>query len=385
KEVLVSKKPIQEVIQLTDGDWFEIRVIPILDDTNNIEFFVEWVRDITKQKQTEIDLRNNEEKFRSYVENANDVIYTISHEGRITYVSPNWMDYMGESAENAIGKSFEPYVHPEDVHLCKKFLKKVLTTNSKQSEVEYRVRRADGVWRWHISKGSPLHNNEGMVDGYLGIARDITARKEFENKLQKEINEKEILLREINHRVKNNILSIESFMLLQANSQSNVEVKNELQKAVFRIQAFRKVYENLSISNDHTDISVKKYLDHIIISIIDAYGLDRNIVLKYDICDLSVNSKTAAYLGIITNELLINVFKHSFKEKKVTAFILLAKTKNEVSLTVQDNGIGMEENFDFCKSSGFGLSIVKMLVDHLEGKVNYTVKNGVTCEIKIPL
>ena len=129
-------------------------------------------------------LRESEQKFRSFVENANDIVYALDPEGRFTYVSPNWLERMGEPAENALGKSFEPYVHPDDVHLCREFLNRVLTTEKKQGSVEYRVKHRDGSWRWHVSNGSPLRNQSGTVTGYVGIGRDVTDTKRSEEALQ---------------------------------------------------------------------------------------------------------------------------------------------------------------------------------------------------------
>ena len=130
-------------------------------------------------------LQEREHRFRSFVENANDIVYALSPSGRFTYVSPNWMDFVGEAASEVVGQPFEPYVHPDDVHLCQAFLEKVLVTGRKQSSVEYRVKHRDGSWRWHYSNGAPMHDLDGKLVGYMGIARDVTARKEAEEALRR--------------------------------------------------------------------------------------------------------------------------------------------------------------------------------------------------------
>ncbi len=141
------------------------------------------VQDISDRKQSENALRESESRFRSFVENANDIVYALSPEGTFTYVSPNWFEFMGEPAEAAVGQSFEPYVHPEDVRLCRRFLEKVLGTREKQSRLEYRVKHRDGSWRWHVSNGSPIGGADGKIAGYMGIARDVTERKTAETAL----------------------------------------------------------------------------------------------------------------------------------------------------------------------------------------------------------
>ncbi len=130
-------------------------------------------------------LRVSENRFRLFVENANDIVYALSPEGVFTYISPNWCEYTGDTAKEATGKSFECYVHPEDVHLCREFLTRVCETGEKQVGVEYRVRHRDGSWRWHSSNGSPLRDGDGRVIGYIGIGRDITGRKEAEGEIRR--------------------------------------------------------------------------------------------------------------------------------------------------------------------------------------------------------
>ncbi len=142
------------------------------------------LQDVTEQRQAEEALRQSEQRFRSFVENANDIVYAVTPEGIFTYVSPKWIEAMGEPVEAAIGRSFAHYVHPHDVHLCRDFLHTVLTTGEKQHSVEYRVRHADGSWRWHISNGSPLRDHNGNVTGYLGIARDVSERRRAEEAVQ---------------------------------------------------------------------------------------------------------------------------------------------------------------------------------------------------------
>ncbi len=157
---------------------------PIYEADGRLVGTVMVFRDVTREYHDREALRKSEHRFRSFVENANDLVYALSPEGIFTYVSPNWAEAFGEPPEAAVGCSFETYVHPEDIHLCRGFLEEVLQSGERQSSVEYRVRNPDGAWHWHTSKGSSLRNDAGEVIGYVGIARDVTRRKQMEEALR---------------------------------------------------------------------------------------------------------------------------------------------------------------------------------------------------------
>jgi PAS domain S-box-containing protein len=134
--------------------------------------------DVTQRKAREEALRRSEQRFRSFVENANDIVYAIDPEGFFTYISPNWLEFMGEPAEAALGKNFRHYVHPDDLHICLGVLQKIVDEKGAKGSIEYRSIRPDGQTRWYVSRGSALYDDDGAFTGYVGIARDVTAEKQ---------------------------------------------------------------------------------------------------------------------------------------------------------------------------------------------------------------
>ncbi|MCX5793154.1 MAG: response regulator [Elusimicrobia bacterium] len=122
-------------------------------------------------------LQKSEEKYRLLIENSHDIIYTLTAEGIFTFVSPAWTTLLGHPVAEVLGRSFKEFVDPEDHAGCMEFLEKVLGEGQRQEGVEYRVRHADGTWRWHTSSAVPLRDDAGTVTSLQGIARDITRRK----------------------------------------------------------------------------------------------------------------------------------------------------------------------------------------------------------------
>jgi len=130
------------------------------------------------------DLRASEAKYRSLIENTNDIIYSLTAGGLMTFVSPSWTRLVGHAKEEVEGHSFTEFVHPDDLPACFAFLKTVLDTGERQGDVEYRVRHRNGQWRWHSSSANPVRDASGAVTGFDGIARDITERKKQTEELE---------------------------------------------------------------------------------------------------------------------------------------------------------------------------------------------------------
>jgi PAS domain S-box-containing protein len=158
---------------------FESRLVPSGED----EVFA-IVRDISERKRTEAALLESEAKFRNFVENANELVFSLSTEGIFTYVSPNLVEMLGYEVSEWEGKSFALFVHHEDVSACAEFLTRVVATGKKQTPIEYRVKHKDGSWRWHTTNGAAIKDTQGRSLYFVGIGHDITERRQSEDALQ---------------------------------------------------------------------------------------------------------------------------------------------------------------------------------------------------------
>lgn len=131
--------------------------------------------------------------FRYYVENANDIVYTLATDGTFTYVSPTWTELLEHDVNEIVGRPFEIFVHSEDIPACRAFMTKIIQTGEKQADVEYRVRHKNGEWRWHTTNAAPVRDADGNIITYMGIARDITERRQTEKALRESENKFRVL------------------------------------------------------------------------------------------------------------------------------------------------------------------------------------------------
>ncbi len=156
--------------------------------------FVATFLDVTDIKNLQSELKKSEERFRTYVENANDLFYSVSKDGELTYVSPNWTDLLGHKPEDVIGKSIAEYVHPEDIQTCFDFLEAIMKTGKPRKGIEYRVKHQSGNYRWHTTSGAAVKDKDGNTLYYVGVAHDITHRKEADRLLKQNLYFLQILI-----------------------------------------------------------------------------------------------------------------------------------------------------------------------------------------------
>jgi two-component system, cell cycle sensor histidine kinase and response regulator CckA len=162
-----------------------VTVQELLEENFNLKQKIKDLEQSNKDcRQSEKFLRKKEETFRELVENSNDLIYTISPEGVVKYISPSCTTHLGYPVTQVIGKPFQQFIHPDDVEETVAALRRLIETGQRQNLIQYRVKHMDGSWRWFMSRGNPVRDEAGMVVDYQGITRDITEFKLMEQSLK---------------------------------------------------------------------------------------------------------------------------------------------------------------------------------------------------------
>lgn len=232
---------------------------------------------------------------------------------------------------------------------------------------------------------TPCRDPEGELIGVLGIARDITDRKATEEELVRQLREKETILRETHHRIKNNMASVASLLEMQMQSSDNAEVVRALQDAAGRVNSIRELYEKMLLTEGTQAVRADHYIGDLADSVAALHAGSSRITMEKDLDGMVLGPKELFPLGIIVNELITNAIKHAFtRPAEGVIRVTLNGTENRVVLVVQDNGVGLPGGTLPARSGGFGTTLVGMLAEQLGGSVRFDSRGGTAVTLVFP-
>jgi hypothetical protein len=332
-------------------------------------------------------LRQREQTFRTLAENAPDIIVRFDHALRYIYISPAIEKATGLSPQAIIGKTNQELGIPSDLALSwNQILQNVFKTG-KATEVQLTLPRSDST-KYYQARIVPELNNSGRITSLLSISRDITQLKEAEEQLRTSLREKNVLLKEIHHRVKNNMQLISSVLNLQANSIHDPKILEPFQESQRRIQVMALIHEQLYRSNNLAKINFPKYVQYLANSLFNSYICDNYCIsLKTDIKAIELAIDIAIPCGLIINELVSNAIKYAFSNSTQHPEIgikFFLNSDNQYVLIVWDNGVGIPEHINIYKTDSLGLQVVLDLTDQLDGKLILNKTGGTAFEISFP-
>ncbi len=230
---------------------------------------------------------------------------------------------------------------------------------------------------------SPIFNEKKEVILVSGIAHDITDKKIAEEKLKESLKEKEVLLKEVHHRVKNNLQVISSILNLQSSYIEDVKTLSILKESQNRIKSMAFIHESLYQTNDLSKINFSEYVVTLSKNLVHSYRiLSNSVVLNLDINKMTLSLDLSIPCGLIINELVSNALKYAFtSNKKGVITIKISCVKNTVTLIIGDNGIGLPNNVDYKKTDSLGLQLVITLVEQINGTIELDNEKGAKYKI----
>ncbi len=353
--------------------------------------------DITESKKNQEKIRLSEEKYRNFVEHSSEGIFRlefrksiptdIPDEEQVELIKNNVFIaecnhvfakmYDEEKPDKIIGKNFTmlKYQNPDVTSRILKFVSQDYSIIDDET-IEY---DKEGRERNFVINISGVIDNS-VLTSIWGVQRDITEKKKSDEALKRSLKEKDILLKEIHHRVKNNLQIVTSLLKLQAGYVKDEKIKQLFRDSQNRVQSMSLIHQKLYQTKDIANIDFKEYIETLTTHIQHSYGiLEDRVKIKTEVSNMVMSIDNAIPAGLIINELVSNSLKHAFPDGRCGNIFINAafdEFNNEYWLLIRDDGIGMNEIHDFEKISSFGLKLVYTLVQQLDGIIEIVTKGG---------
>jgi PAS domain S-box-containing protein len=345
-------------------------------------------------------LRETEERYRLLVDSVRDyAVFQLDKGGKIDSWNVGAERLLGWSESEVLGSDGSIVFVPEDV-AAGEHVKEIETAREKgRAEDERWHRRKDGSRFFASGVLTSVCDDKGELRGFTKVMRDVTERKEQAERLQRALDEKTVLLREIHHRVKNNLQVIVSLLSIQAIHSQDPAVAGAFQETESRVRAIARIHERLYASDDLSEVEFGAYLTHLVRELLDLHAAKSSMLdPDLQVEDMVLSIEQAIPLGLIANELILNSLKHGLHEQPGRLAITLTYEPSPSEereegllderrgrLTVRDTGPGLPGNVVPEQASCMGLHLVGLLLRQLHGRLDVLPGPGAHLAITFPL
>lgn len=345
---------------------------PIFNEKNEVIEINCIAHDVTDSKIYEQKLLNQTGKLSAIFDSSHHYIWTISNEGKLTSFNKNYYDlitslyntapYLGLVLDRGVLSNDKQYTELLNHHY-----KIAFGGHATNFEIETLDKNYKKIYLEIFL--NPIYENELVVE-VSGIAHNVTDKKFVQQKMEQSLKEKEILLKEVHHRVKNNMQVVSSILNLQSSYVSDEYALTLLKESQNRIKTMAYIHESLYQNKSFTSVNFSDYVHTLVNNIVQSYSASKDkIALELDIEKITLSLDSSIPVGLIINELITNSIKHGFPGEKQGKISLNLKCENNyVFLELKDDGVGFAPDIDFENSHSLGLQLVNTLIEQIDGK-----------------
>jgi PAS domain S-box-containing protein len=357
--------------------------------------------EITERKHAEESQEESNSLFGDIINFLPDAIFAIDLEGKVIAWNNAIEDMTGINKEEILGTGNYSYSIPFYGERRPVLINLVLEGNN-EIEKEYphvvrqenkiiselfipRLYEGKGAHLWFMA--SPLYNTRGSVIGAIESIRDVSEHKMADDKISRSLQEKEVLLQEVHHRVKNNLQVVSALIELQIQYMKDPRSINALRDSQNRIRTMALIHETLYRSHDLGQVEFATYIERLVNTLFDIYSASEETIKKvFEIANISLDVDVAIHCGLVINELVSNSFKHAFPDGRHGEIRIIFYLKNSTyHLSYSDNGVGIPEAIDFERTESLGLKLVHLLAtEQLDGTIHLVRENGTHIFITFP-
>ena len=345
--------------------------------------------EINERKLAEEALRESEKMNRATFEQAAVGIAHVTIDGSLLRVNQKLCDMMGYPTEKLLRKTFQDITHPDDLEAYLEYVDRLLRGEIATYNTEKRYFRKDGSIVWINLTVSLVRDEAEQPKHAIYIIQDITARKQAEDQVAKSLHEKEILLSEIHHRVKNNMQIVSSLLSLQATKHNDPQIIDTLRETEIRVSSMAFVHEVLYQSENFSSINLQDYFEKLVNNLKYSFVSElHSTVIETHVQGISLKLDHAIPCGLIVTELVTNAIKYAIPtDSNLIINITATDQQNEnIRMTISDNGKKLPEKIDPMKTKTLGLQLVTEIVtSQLEGSFRIDQGKGVCWIIEWPV